>query len=102
MCASKPRKPSLPRFSPTRLALYRFCPKAYEYYYVRGLRWGQMSAGHSFGGSLHRTLEAFHREGAQGDLSALLETYRTRWSEKGYSDAEEAARHFETGEDLLR
>jgi len=102
MRARKPRTPGTPRFSPTRLALYRFCPKAYQYYYVQGLRWGQMTAGHAFGGTLHRTLEAFHREGAQGDLSALLETYRARWTEKGYSDAEEAARHFAAGEELLR
>src|SRR5215212_11947353 len=102
MCAQKRRTPGTPRFSPTRLALYRFCPKAYHYYYVRGLRWGQMTAGHSFGGTLHRTLEEFHRQGAQADLSALLQTYRGRWIEAGYSDAEEAARHFEAGEELLR
>jgi DNA helicase-2/ATP-dependent DNA helicase PcrA len=102
MCAQKQRTPGTPRFSPTRLALYRFCPKAYHYYYVQGLRWGQMTAGHAFGGTLHRTLEEFHREGAQADLSALLETYRARWIEKGYSDADEAARHFQAGEELLR
>jgi RecB family exonuclease len=102
MRARKPSAPRTPRFSPTRLALYRFCPKAYEYYYVRGLRWGQITAGHAFGGTLHRTLEAFHREGAQGTLDALLETYRARWVESGYADAEEAARHFEAGEELLR
>jgi RecB family exonuclease len=99
---SKPRAPGKPRFSPTRLALYRFCPKAYEYYYVRGLRWGQMTAGHAFGGTLHRTLETFHREGAQAPLEALLETYRATWVEAGYADAAEAARHFAAGEELLR
>jgi RecB family exonuclease len=102
MRARKPSAPRTPRFSPTRLALYRFCPKAYEYYYLRGLRWGQISPGHAFGGTLHRTLEAFHREGAERSLEALLETYRSRWIEAGYADAEEAARHFEAGEALLR
>jgi RecB family exonuclease len=99
---SKPRAPGKPRFSPTRLALYRFCRKAYEYYYVRGLRWGQMTAGHAFGGTLHRTLETFHREGAQAPIEELLETYRATWTEAGYADAEESARHFEAGEELLR
>jgi RecB family exonuclease len=100
--ATRPRAPGKPRFSPTRLALYRFCPKAYEYYYVRGLRWGLMTAGHAFGGTLHRTLETFHRDGAQAPLEVLLETYRATWTDAGYADAAEAARHFEAGEELLR
>src|SRR5437763_491469 len=48
------RKPGKLRLSPTRLRLYLTCPKAYHYYYVRGLRWGETSAASSFGSSLHR------------------------------------------------
>jgi RecB family exonuclease len=61
-----------------------------------------MTAGHVFGGTLHRTLEAFHREGAQAPVDGLLETYRTTWTDVGYTDADEAARHFEAGAELLR
>jgi putative RecB family exonuclease len=97
--ASTPRKP---RFSPTRLALYQFCPKAYHYYYVRGLRWSPLTAGHSFGGSLHRTLQSFHGEGAESSVDALLETYRATWSAAGYASSAEEAAHFAAGEELLR
>src|SRR5436189_6460915 len=58
------RRPGKLRLSPTRLRLYLFCPKAYQYYYVRGLRWGEISPASSFGGSLHRALQAFHEAGA--------------------------------------
>src|SRR5436853_7034673 len=45
-----PRQPAprLPRFSPSRISLYLFCPRAYFFYYHRGLRWGGMTAGHAF------------------------------------------------------
>jgi putative RecB family exonuclease len=65
------------RLSPTRLGLYLFCPKAYHYYYVHKLRWGQMTAGHALGGSLHRTLEVFHRAGPTEDVADLLEAARS-------------------------
>src|SRR5438876_10567892 len=90
-----PRPPRKPRLSPTRLRLYLFCPKAYQYYYVRGLRWGEASAASSFGGSLHRALQTFH---ASGDLTPpsvedLLENFRASWITAGYQDsAEEAER----------
>jgi RecB family exonuclease len=102
MPARKPATPRKPRFSPTRLALYLFCPKAYHYYYVHGLRWSTFSAGQSFGGSLHRTLQAFHREGAPTTIESLLETYRGSWSTAGYASDAEAAAHFAAGEELLR
>ena len=71
---SGPALPRLPRFSPTRLGLYLFCPRAYFLYYNRGLRWGGMTAGHAFGGNLHRTLQAFHDRGGaeQVPLEELL------------------------------
>ena len=83
MTASKPR---LPRFSPTRLNLYRFCPRAYLFQYERGLRWGGASPAQSFGGSVHRTLQAFHERGGAGAVS--LDDLKTelagRWSDAGY------------------
>jgi RecB family exonuclease len=90
------------RLSPTRLRLYLFCPKAYHYYYVRKLRWGQMSAGYALGGSLHRTLEAFHRAGPTEDVADLIEQYTSSWTTRGYQDVAEESEHFAAGEEMLR
>jgi putative RecB family exonuclease len=90
------------RLSPTRLQLYRFCPKAYHYYYVRKLRWGQISAGFALGGSLHRTLEAFHREGPTENVADLLSQFTSAWSTQGFRDVAEESEHFTAGEEMLR
>lgn len=101
---STPPAPRLPRFSPTRIGLYLFCPRAYLYYYHRGLRWGGRSAGCTFGGNLHRALQAFHnRGGAEAvPLEELLSGLRERWSDAGFASAEEAASHLAAGEALLQ
>src|ERR1051326_6068384 len=93
MAKSEPRPRKL-RLSPTRIGLYLFCPKAYHYYYVRKLRWGQMTAGHSFGGSLHRTLQAFHRAGPADDVTELLDRFQSAWTTAGYRDPAEESEHF--------
>src|SRR5205823_12518367 len=93
-------RPGKLRLSPTRLRLYLFCPKAYHYYYVRGLRWGQMSAGYALGGSLHRTLEAFHREGPGEDVAGLLQQFSSAWSTRGYEDPAEESAHYTAGEEM--
>jgi hypothetical protein len=59
----KTAAPRLPRFSPARISLYLFCPRAYHFYYARGLKWGGLRPGHAFGGQLHRALQAFHNRG---------------------------------------
>jgi RecB family exonuclease len=102
----RPRKapqPRLPRFSPTRIDLYLFCPRAYHLYYDRGLKWGGMSAGYAFGGSLHRTLQVFHERGGAENVSVdeLLDQLRERWSDAGYGTAEEADAHLQAGQALL-
>ena len=98
------RRPGKPRLSPTRLRLYLFCPKAYHYYYVRGLRWGEMTAASSFGGSLHRALQAFHQAGTLTPPSVedLLEGFRGSWNTAGYRDTAEEAEHQQAGEEILR
>lgn len=106
MAAKKSAKgsaPKIPRFSPTRIELYLFCPRAYHFYYEEGLRWGGMNAGMAFGGNLHRTLQAFHDRGAQQQvtLDQLLSHLREGWSEAGFSSAEEAAAHLSAGEAVL-
>jgi RecB family exonuclease len=92
------------RLSPTRLRLYIFCPKAYHYYYVKGLHWGEITAASSFGGSLHRALQAFHEAGALAPPSVedLLENFRSSWTTAGYQDSVQEADHREAGETILR
>ena len=100
---SAPKAPRLTRFSPTRLSLYRTCPKAYAFQYDQGLRWGGQSSAQSFGGSLHRTLQAFHDQGGAASVSidALKATLAERWSSAGYGTVEEAAEFRAVGEELL-
>lgn len=98
------RRPGKLRLSPTRLRLYLFCPKAYHYYYVSGLRWGEMTAASSFGGSLHRALQSFHEAGplAASSVEDLLENFRSSWTTAGYQDSAEEAEHRDAGESILR
>jgi RecB family exonuclease len=100
---AKPAAPRLPRFSPTRISLYVFCPRAYHLYYNRGLKWGGRTAGYALGGSLHRTLQVFHERGGteQVSLDELLTELRERWSDAGFASADEAARHLQAGEAVL-
>ncbi len=93
----------LPRFSPTRIALYVFCPRAYRAYYREGLKWGRMNAGHAFGGSLHRVLQLFHAQGGAEHVTVeeLQESLRQRWTHAGYGSDEEAEAHLERGIRML-
>jgi RecB family exonuclease len=97
------KAPRLPRLSPTRLNLYRTCPRAYGFYYDEGLKWGFTSAAQSFGGSLHRALQTFHaRGGAEGlSLDELKAQFAAAWSAAGYESAEQAAEYRASGEELL-
>lgn len=101
--ARKTASPRLPRFSPTRINLYRFCPAAYAFQYDRGLRWGGVSAAQSFGGSVHRTLQAFHDGGGAAEVSLddLKAQLGASWSAAGYGSPEEAATFQAAGEAML-
>ncbi len=100
---ARAKAPRLPRLSPTRLNLYRFCPRAYGFYYDEGLRWGSNSAAQSFGGSLHRALQTFHARGGPGavSLDELKAQFEAAWSAAGYESAEQAAEFRASGEALL-
>src|SRR4051794_20300905 len=62
-----------------------------------------MTAGHAFGGNLHRVLQSFHDRGGaeQVPLEELLTHLRERWSDAGFASAEDAAAHLAAGEALL-
>lgn len=98
-----PKQPPLARYSPTRLNLYRTCPRAYLLQYDKKLRWGSLTAAKSFGGSLHRTLQDFHDLGGADEVSldALKARLGERWSAKGYGSDEEAAAFLSAGEQML-
>jgi putative RecB family exonuclease len=97
------KAPRLPRLSPTRLNLYRTCPRAYAFCYDEGLRWGSTSPAQSFGGSLHRALQAFHTRGGPEavSLDELRAQFHAAWSAAGYESAEQAAAYRAEGEQLL-
>lgn len=99
----KPPAPRLPRFSPTRLDLYRFCPRAYFFQYDQGLRWGFTSAAQSLGGSLHRALQDFHEGGGAEAMSLddLKARFSERWSGAGYASEGEAEEFRALGERAL-
>ena len=103
MARKSPRLGKL-RLSPTRLRLYLSCPKAYHYYYIRGLRWGETSAAGSFGGSLHRALQTFHESGSltPPTVEELVENLHSGWLTSGYQDSVEEAKHRLAGEQILR
>lgn len=98
-----PTAPRLPRYSPTRIALYLFCPRAYRFYYDRGLKWGGATAGNTFGGNLHRVLQHFHERGGPAEISAeeLIAELRNRWTTAGFASAAEAETELATGEAVL-
>lgn len=98
-----PKSPRLPRFSPTRVNVYKFCPRAYLFQYDQKLRWGGTNSAQSLGGSVHRTLQAFHERGGAGavSLDELKTELAGRWSDAGYGSAEEATAFREAGEAML-
>jgi putative RecB family exonuclease len=99
-----PPLPRLPRFSPARLRLYLFCPRAYFLHYHRGLKWGGMTAGHAFGGHLHRALQQFHEQGGAEfvPLEQLLGQLRERWNAAHFPSPEEGEAHLTAGEAVLQ
>jgi putative RecB family exonuclease len=98
------RNPGKLRLSPTRLRLYLTCPKAYHYYYVRGLRWGETTAASSFGSSLHRALQSFHAAGSltPPSIEDLVQNFHTGWIAAGYQDGAEETERRAAGEGILR
>jgi len=88
----------LPRkfvISPTKLRTFQQCPMMYRLEYVErlGRLYHRARAGHAFGHSLHRALDAFHNAGGADAVSAeeLTTSLETVWIAKGYEGTEQEA-----------
>ncbi|MDX1931051.1 MAG: PD-(D/E)XK nuclease family protein [Capsulimonadales bacterium] len=92
--------------SPTRLRMYFRCPAEYRLEYIDklGRLYHRARAGHAFGHSLHRALEAFHAAGGSETVSeqALTDSLETLWVAKGYQGEEQEAQFREEGARILR
>lgn len=98
----KPRKLTL---SPTRINAYLSCRLAYKFTYIDRISrfFYKPKSFHTFGATLHRTLDEFHKQGGAEMQSAeeLADTMRTMWSPAGYASAEDEAEHLAAAEKLL-
>lgn len=85
-----PRRPTL---SPSKLTCYLACPHKYYWTYVnpKGQWFLKTHRYFTFGQSLHRTLEAFHRNGDTGVpvREALAAALEENWLDSGYTSADE-------------
>lgn len=102
---SAPRKPRKPVLSPTKISTFLACRVMYKYTYIDriGRFYYQPKAYHSFGASLHRTLERYHELGGPETQSAeqLVETLHDVWTSLGYATAADEALHIDAASRML-
>jgi ATP-dependent helicase/DNAse subunit B len=98
----------LPRkfvISPTKLRTYYQCPAKYRLEYVDkvGKFYHRARAGHAFGHSLHRALDAFHHAGGTETVTAesLTASLESVWVAKGYAGEEQEQAFREEGLRIL-
>lgn len=103
--ARKHRKPGKLTLSPTKINTYLACKVMYIYTYVHRLSrfYYRPKLHHSFGASLHRALEEFHKRGGAETQSTeqLTETLHQAWASLGYSSQEEEQEHLEAAAQFL-
>lgn len=99
---SKPRKPTL---SPTKISTYLACRLMFKYTYIDKLSryYYQPRSYHSFGASLHRALESFHKQGGAEAISTdqLVEKIHESWTSIGYMSLEDEQAHKEAAAQML-
>ena len=105
MIIKKRRQPRKPSLSPSKISTYLACRVMYKYTYIDkiGRFYYRHKAYHSFGSSLHRTLEDFHKSGGAEAQSPeqLIETLHTVWTSLGYASLEEEERRIGQAGELL-
>lgn len=88
-------KPNKPVLSPTKISTYLACRLMYKYTYIDrlGRFYYVPRAAHTFGATLHRAIDDYHREGGAETQSAeqIVEKLHQTWSSLGYGSAEEEA-----------
>ncbi|MCX6344684.1 MAG: PD-(D/E)XK nuclease family protein [Armatimonadetes bacterium] len=101
----KPNKPRKPTLSPTKIGTYLACRLKYKFTYIDKIArfYYRPKSYHSFGASLHRTLEEFHKEGGAETQSPeqLVEKLHTAWTSQGYASREEEQQRLGAAAELL-
>jgi putative RecB family exonuclease len=96
------RKPTI---SPSKLSTYLACPVKYRWTYIdgRGKWYLRSKSYYSFGTTLHRVLEQFHKTEETGveTTAEMLAAYEDNWIDAGFSSAEEMAEAYHEGKEML-
>lgn len=90
--------------SPTRICTWLECRRRYWYIYEKKLpRTFVARASFSFGASLHRALQQYHRAGGpqRQDASALIGWLEQEWVPAGYESVASEQAHLALGRDVL-
>ena len=82
----------------SKIRTYRECPRLYRIIYVEQKR-QPLTPLSSLGISLHRALDAYHRNGKE--MEELLDALDASWVAAGYADAQEQMVHYKRGRQLL-
>jgi len=92
--------------SPTKLRTFRLCEAKYRLEYIDkiGKFYHRARAGHAFGHSLHRALDAFHNAGGAETVTAeaLTASLETVWVRAGYKDTEQELAYQEEAVRILQ
>ena len=99
----RPRKLTL---SPTKIGTYLACRLMYKLTYIDRLSrfYYRPKSYHSFGGSLHKALEEYHKLGGPQTQSAeqLVDRMRQAWVSAGYASEQEEREHLESAAQFLQ
>ncbi len=105
LLAGKRHQPKRLTLSPTRISTYLACRVLYKYTYIDriGRFYYRPKAYHSFGASLHRTLEDFHKSGGAETQSSeeLVGKLHEVWTSLGYASCEEENARFQAASEYL-
>lgn len=100
---SKPRKLTL---SPTKISTYLACRLMFKYTYIDKISryYYQPKSYHSFGASLHRALESFHKQGGAECISPeqLVDQMHESWTSVGYMSLEHEQAHKAVAQEMLQ
>ena len=91
-------KPPL-ELSYTKVSIFRFCPWKYKLIYEDGYRIPP-NPYISLGLSVHRALEAFHKDGHK-DQEVLFEIYNQVWVNEGFQNPQQAVHFYDKGRKML-
>jgi len=99
----RPLPPAQMQFDPYELSYSKIrsfldCPVLYRYRYVEG-KWVPPSGPSSFGLSIHKALEQYHK--CRGDLAAMMDYYDCVWINAGFASPQEQAGYYDLGRKML-